>query len=362
MVELVIAHTHSYTPARSRGHLRLVASGAAARAGSGHQLGGPDLELHDSRQLAHTTYRHECLLYHGPDDFLGAVIPFIRDGLARSEPVLVAVAEPRLRMLRSAFGPDPAGVLFVDMAELGGNPARIIPAWREFADRNRADRNGGEDRPIRGVGEPIWAGRTPAELVECQLHEALLNLAVSPAVPLWLICPYDVSRLDSAVIDEAHHSHPVVVDGNSSRGSTSYGGTSHVGFLFESALPKPAGSTSVSLDPHRHGHLDQVMGHARAMGLPADRTVKLATAVDGVAAVGYHETGDAGIRIWQDGGSVVCQITDDGVIDDPLVGRTEGLGALHSRTRAIRLANELCDLVQVRSNQGGTTVRLHSSL
>ena len=46
-------------------------------------------------------------------------------------------------------------------------------------------------RPVRGIGEPIWPGRRPEELLECQLHEALLNVAVDPEVPFWLICPYD---------------------------------------------------------------------------------------------------------------------------------------------------------------------------
>src|SRR6185295_19613436 len=58
------------------------------------------------RIRAHETYRHECVLYARLDDFLTTMVPFIRDGLAREEPVMVAVAQPRLRALRSALGPD----------------------------------------------------------------------------------------------------------------------------------------------------------------------------------------------------------------------------------------------------------------
>jgi hypothetical protein len=32
---------------------------------------------------AHTGYRHEALLYAGRKGFLDAVVPFIRDGIAR---------------------------------------------------------------------------------------------------------------------------------------------------------------------------------------------------------------------------------------------------------------------------------------
>ncbi len=79
------------------------------------------------------------------------------------------------------------------MTQLGSNPARIIPAWRDFLDEHPGT-------PVRGVGEPIWGGRRPAEIVECQLHEALLNVAISPATPLWLRCPYDATQLAESVL------------------------------------------------------------------------------------------------------------------------------------------------------------------
>ena len=38
---------------------------------------------------------------------------------------------------------------------------------------------------------------------ECQLHEALLNVAFGASTPLWLLCPYDLEALTADVIDEA---------------------------------------------------------------------------------------------------------------------------------------------------------------
>ena len=80
-------------------------------------------------------------------------------------------------MLRDALGTDARFVDFADMRELGRNPGRIIPAWRDFIAAHPRRRSG-----IRGIGEPIWAGRERDDVVECQLHEALLNLA-SPTSP-----------------------------------------------------------------------------------------------------------------------------------------------------------------------------------
>jgi len=54
-------------------------------------------------------------------------------------------------LLREVLGDGAERVRFEDMHRLGRNPARIIPAWREFLDESAP-----EGRPVRGIGEPIW--------------------------------------------------------------------------------------------------------------------------------------------------------------------------------------------------------------
>ncbi|MEP6560719.1 MAG: MEDS domain-containing protein [Nakamurella sp.] len=301
---------------------------------------------------AHDTYRHECLLYAGTVEFLDAVVPFIRDGLARQEPVLVAVTEPRLAVLRSALAGDAERVMFADMAELGNNPALIIPAWRNFIDQH-----GGGGHPVRGIGEPIWATRRQEVIVEAQLHEALLNVAVSPDTPLWLICPYDTAALDEKVIVEATRSHPVIVESRMFRGSTRYGGAAHVEQLFGSPLPEPrVVVTSIIFDPRDHRHVDEILAFAADAGLRLQRAVKLAAAIDEVATAVDQDNLDVDIRVWSEGAALVCEVTDPDTVHDPMVGRRAG--QLSLRDSAVRLANELCDLVQVRSGRAGTATRV----
>ncbi len=115
-------------------------------------------------------FEHEALFYAGTDDFVARTAPFVREGVAGGEAVLVVLPEPRLGARREALGDDAFRVTFADMARVGTNPARIIPAWRDFLTAN-----GDGYRPVRGLGEPIWAGRSPAEVVECQHHESLLT-------------------------------------------------------------------------------------------------------------------------------------------------------------------------------------------
>ena len=203
------------------------------------------------------------------------------------------------------------------------------------------------------------------EQVEAQFHEALLNLAVPPDTPLWLLCPYDTTTLPDGVIDEALRSHPVFVDAGAYRGSTRYGGAHHASTLFGGRLPEPAAPTTViAFDPDRHRHVDHLIQSAATAGVTVDRSARFVAAVDEIATTAHHDGGHARIRLWHDHAALLCEITDSAVIDSPTTGRsatptTTGTGG-DRRDNAIRLANELCDLVQVRSGPDGTTVRLHT--
>src|SRR6478752_98684 len=143
--------------------------GPASSVREAHTLGGRACLRRVTTTLDTTGRRRLPALISGRSThrgFLDLVGPFIRDGVDARQPVMVAVIGPRIAALRTELGTAAQSVEFVDMSELGRNPARIIPAWREFIDRHRSA------GPVRGVGEPIWAGRRAAELQECQLHEA----------------------------------------------------------------------------------------------------------------------------------------------------------------------------------------------
>ncbi len=188
-----------------------------------------------SPSRAQQSYRHEAFLWHDEADFTSGLVPFLEDGLEAGEPIMVAVIPEHTGWLKDALGGRADQVEFVDMHSLGRNPARIIPAWQHFLDAHTDGM-----RPVRGIGEPIWPGRRAEELQECQLHEALLNVAVEPSVPFWLICPYDAEQLSPDVVDEAYRSHPVVVESASYSGSEHYAGRAHVDSLFGAGLDEPS--------------------------------------------------------------------------------------------------------------------------
>lgn len=298
-------------------------------------------------------FEHEALLYRGDDDFLAGVLPFVREGLERDEAVLVAEPRPRLGMLRDALGSDGTAVEFLDMAEIGGNPGRIIAVWAATLDRHTA-----AGRRVRGVGEPAFAGRRPAELVECTLHEHLLNLAFDDGPGWRLLCPYDREHLPRRVTQGALRAHPVHSTSGARLPSDAYAAGGHVGPFAEDL---PDGGDVVLRGIYGPADLSAtrrtVAQWARSCGLPEAKVRGLELAASELATNSIRHGGGTGLlMMWLDGPAAVVQFSDSGTVTDPLVGRLhpsagrEGAG--------MYLVNQLCDLVQVRSSARGTTVRV----
>ena len=301
-------------------------------------------------------FQHEAMFYRGAAGFLAGTIPFLREGVAKGEAILVFESSAKIDMLRSELGDDARSVEFADMAAVGANPARIIPAWVDFVSRHS-----GGARGMRGIGEPIWKERTADQLIECQRHESLLNVAFSNGEPWYLLCPYDTEALPPEVIEEAGRSHKYVSDGHAHNHSSSFRGPDASGAPFDAPLPEPAGPirelkfTAEDL----YGMRAIVRQFATDSVLPAALADDLVTAVNEVATNSLrHGGGEGHLRIWREPDKVSCEISDGGRIANPLVDR-ERPGADIRASRGLWLANQLCDLIQIRTLSSGTVVRLH---
>ena len=71
-----------------------------------------------------------------------------------------------------------------------------------------------------------------------------------------------------------------------------------------------------------------------------------------------HGGGHGSYTVWHDDDVLYCEIRDAGEIADPLVGRIRP-PARQVSGRGVWIANQACDLVQVRTGPTGTVVRLH---
>jgi anti-sigma regulatory factor (Ser/Thr protein kinase) len=299
-------------------------------------------------------FHHEALFYAGEDEFVCGAARFLRDGVEAGEPALVVVSARKIDLLRKRLKADAGKILFADMGEVGTNPARIIPAWSDFVNQH-------EGRARRGIGEPIWAERSPEELVEFQWHESLLNVAFADSTGFRLMCPYDTSALDREVVEEAGRSHPFIVRDRGSRRSDRYLGAE--AFDVPNSTPLPEPPTSFVDLVFQTGALRElrslVASEAMEAGLGRTRADETVAAVNELASNSVRHGGGGGVlRMWMTADSFVCEVSDDGHIDEPLVGRRRP-GIDMPGGRGLWMVNQLCELVQVRTGSEGTTVRMH---
>ncbi|GAA2841264.1 anti-sigma factor RsbA family regulatory protein [Kribbella solani] len=291
----------------------------------------------DSLYGAPAGFEHDAFVHGSDEEFVRRAATFVRVGLAAGEEIVAVLSPGRTADLRDALGPDQDQVRFADMTVAGGNPARLIPFWRAVLEQAA--------RPVRALSEAAYAGRSDAEYAEVELHEALSDIAFATDPSFRLQCVYEAS---------------VGIDPTAT----------HAG---AEALAEKAFRTALDDVPDRAerwefgpGELSQVRqwlsGQASSHGVSRDRLEDLSLALHEVCTNSIRFGGGRGtLAVWIASGALICDVTDRGRIDNLLVGRVlpplDGLGG-----RGVWLANQLCDLAQLRSGDDFTQVRLHTRL
>jgi anti-sigma regulatory factor (Ser/Thr protein kinase) len=293
---------------------------------------------------------HMAFFYRDQRDYLARIRAFASAGYASGEPVFIAVPGDKTSLLADHLD---GRVRYADMAELGRNPARIIPELREFIDTYPG-------RRVRYVGEPVWPGRSAAEMCETARHEALINLAFA-GMPVTIMCPYDDAGLPPSVVSGAERTHPAVLGNGHQVAVGRYAGPGNVPPECDRPLPDPPATAETlhyqaDLRPVRR----LVAGHAHQTCLPEERVMNLVLAASELAANTLrHTSGGGTAQIWHTDDEILCQIRDEGWITDPLAGRTRQ--PPDERGHGLWVVNQVCDLVELRTGPAGTTIRMHMS-
>lgn len=296
---------------------------------------------------------HPALFYRGLEEYLAGVGGFLRDGLKAGEPVFASVPPHRLGPLREYLGADADHMHLFNMAEVGRNPGRIMTVLTDFA--FDATREGGR---AWLVGEPIWTGRTPAEVREATRHEALINL-VFAGVPATILCPYDVTGLSPATLADAKRTHPVLWWIGREEPSPAYTDPAVVNADCDTLEPAPADAEVLTLTRRALSSVRRrVRERGVAAGLSDDRAVDLVLAVGEAAANAIRHGGGGGtVSVWRRDGELIVEVRDSGRLANPLSGRRRPSPSAPGG-RGLWLIHQLCDLVEL----GPGTFRLHLSL
>ena len=301
-------------------------------------------------------FRHEALFYEDAPRYVADTARYVREGLAAGESVLVAVVEEHAGTLREELGADAAAVDFLDMARVGRNPARLIPAWQEWVERN-TDRG----TAFRGVGEPVWAGRSELEIRECLRHERLLETAFETGPEWGLLCPYDSVHLPREVIEDVARAHPGSPDASPAPDAdrAAMAGGREALDAEPPDLGPPLFSASFGLEalPLLRTAIRERAG---LLGLHGREVADFVLVADELACNSVRHGGGHGrMALWAQDRHAVCEVRDEGVISDPLVGRRRP--ALSAEGGAgLWAANQVCDLLLIHSTPAsGTTVRAY---
>lgn len=297
---------------------------------------------------------HEALLYRGEEELRAALLRFVADAAAAGEPVLVALPAPTLQAIRDELGDAVDGVQLEDVAVLGRNPGRLYPSIQQWVEQH--DSTG---RRVCVACEGVWPGRSHPEKVECLRQEALLNIVLASAAAT-IVCPYDVARLDPETVAGAELTHSTVLEGGRRRASTTYRASDQAGLADRWPLPPPPPAVvehplDSSLSDLRHVLADDPLVAELDPVRRSDLVMAINEAVINAVQHGAHE---CAATLWHDGDGVVAEVRSESRLENPLAGRRRPSAAASSG-RGLWLINQVCDLVELRSGEAGTTVRMH---
>jgi anti-sigma regulatory factor (Ser/Thr protein kinase) len=296
-------------------------------------------------------FSHEAFLYSDMAEFLAGIQSFLAPAIAAGDPVLVLLRPPEIGSLTGALGAPAQKVTFADITDAGGNPARLIGVWRRFADAHPGAR-------LWGVAEAVYPGRSAAELAECDLYEALVNVAFDATTPLRLRCPYNLAALPAGVIEQAERTHPFLLRDGQRQASSHF---QPINPAEPYARPLPAAPADAACLPFTRGELGQlrafVAAQAQQAGLAQQAATSLVAAINEIATNSLQHGGGRGeLRVWTDGAWLVCAVSDSGHLTAPLAGK---LPPAANDGAGLWLANQLTDLVQIHSTPEATEVRVH---
>jgi hypothetical protein len=259
---------------------------------------------------------HEAGFYGSDAEFAALIVPFVEEGVAANEPVIIGYDERKAGLLRSWLT-DPSAVEFIADNSLYATPARAIATYRRLFEFHVA--MGAEQ--IRIAGDVPHQGNG-GRFEGWDRYEWAVN-AVWQDFPVWGLCLYDTTTLPEAVLEVVERTHPRIVSPSGQRRpSDRYQDVP----VFEGLPPAPdpleASEPTVELTDRpaadaRHALADVGRGRIEDPTL-ADLIAGTSEAVSNALCYGKPPST---VRIWAAPDRIVVHVRDTGPgPTDPLAG------------------------------------------
>lgn len=164
-----------------------------------------DYLVHGGRPMTPVLLQHGALMYGSNEELLRAVLPYLVEGIERSEFLFVVTTSANTELIRNALGRDAQEIQFARAEEWYRSPSQALTGYRELL-RDRCH----PGAPwVRVLGEPGWAGRSEVQLTAWARYEAVINL-VFASVPASVVCLYDTRSAPNRALTDVQRTHPQI--------------------------------------------------------------------------------------------------------------------------------------------------------
>jgi transcriptional regulator with XRE-family HTH domain len=162
-------------------------------------------------------FEHRVLTYGSDDEFLGAAIPFLAEGIELSHCLLAVATEAKLGLLRDTLDDRSEHVEFARWEDWYRSPTEALSRYGAFVTQKFE----AGAAWIRIVAEAAWALETDAEIAAWTRYESLVNLRFASS-PATITCTYDERSLPPEVVADARRTHPQLTHGSTASASPTY--------------------------------------------------------------------------------------------------------------------------------------------
>lgn len=305
-------------------------------------------------------FHHDLLLYGSDREFVDTVVPFLCEGVASAEGVVVCCRPRTAGLVRGELGED-ARITYLDYEDTYNTPIGAIAVYQQLVDGFLAAGHG----RVRVIAEAAY-DRTTDERLEWARYEAVANRAME-SYPVSAICLYDTRQVPADLLGCARSTHPRFITGTQHLANPDY--VSPAEFLRKTTRvdADPVEVDPPDLEVAKVADLDELRLQLELTLLRtthmAPHAADLVLAVNEVAtnAIRYGRP-PVGVCVWVRPDRCVCTVTDGGAgVRDPFAGYiwpgalskllpTHGMG--------LWLARRLCQRVDIIDGAHGCTVRL----